>query len=281
MTIPTYVLDFRVLDVGGPIGSGTFYTSSDARMSLAVERQIGAPGGHVLFLIHGFNNGRREGREGLLGLAARMEAKGVVGLDAMVVVLWPGDTRWKFLTYSGEERDADEIAARLTEVILTRLPAVRRVSFAAHSLGSRVTLEAANRLRTSNVALGEVVLMAAAVDQDALARPDRYRTATEACRRVSNLSSPEDRALRLGYPFGDALAAILFGGYTTWPLGLFGPTRSGVHEVPANVHAHAIPKASAVGHSDYLPHPPVNVAQDRAAGFAADAVSGVKPPRYP
>ncbi len=268
-----FVLDFREADVGGAIVGPVLSDARGALLALGDLRALARPSEHVVVLVHGFNVSRREGRRALLALEARLE--GLV--DAIfLAVLWPGDDRLSPLTYSFEERDADRTARRLAAVLARSLASSTRISLVAHSLGCRVALETMRELRARARGAHEVVLMAGAVDCDALARDDRYRAAVEAASRVHWLASTHDRVLQFAFPMGDAVAALLFGGYTKTALGRRGPRAQGAREVPRDVSGRQLDE-HRVGHGDYLPSPRPNELQERAARFVAGALRGDAP----
>lgn len=273
MSASAYVLDFREAEVGGAVIGPSLEDARGARLLLRELDARSRESEHVVVLVHGFNVSRARGKRALLSLAARLGRR----VDAcFLAVLWPGDDRLSPLTYALEERDADRTAERLARTLASRLPSATRISIVAHSLGCRVALETMRALHLRGRAMEEVVLMAGAVDRDALARRDRYRAATSAARRVHWLASTSDRVLQLAFPMGDAIAALLFGGYTRSALGRRGPTAAGAGRVPPCVDGLEV-GALRVGHGDYLPDPTPNALQERAAAYVEGALTGGTP----
>lgn len=275
-----YVLDFRLQKVGGPVApgvlalgpGGTTGSGPSPEDWLRLETRL-------IFLVHGFNVNREEGRRGLLDLAHRLAEPQGVGV---VAVLWPGDSSIGPLSYSFEGRDADDTAAELLRFIDRAVPEGVPLSFVAHSLGSRVVMETIERLKNSRFPTGEVCLMAAAVDDDCLASTV-YSAAMVKPRRVAVLSSKKDRVLQLAYPAGDLLQAFLFTkDIAGLALGYIGPKparRSGA-PVPPNVLHEPIPKSRDAGHGDYIPGTTPTPEQLSAVRFAGDVLAGVSQPTY-
>lgn len=270
MTRRSFVLDFRASQVGGPVVGPVLSSASGVILQLADLASPARETGHAVVLLHGFNVSRSEGRQTLLRLAHSLD--GPVRAT-FVAVLWPGDDILSPFTYSLEEPGADLTGRKLAGALLKAVPNEVQLSFVAHSLGCRVALEAISVLAARGRRVGEVVLMAAAVDRDVLARSDRYVTAARAAHRVRWLASTSDRVLQLAYPAGDAIAAMLFGGYTRAALGRHGPSPHGATQVPDEVSGIQV-GSHGVGHSDYLPADPPNVRQQSAAGFITGVLRG-------
>ncbi|MBX3274415.1 MAG: alpha/beta hydrolase [Sandaracinaceae bacterium] len=278
------VLDFRALEVGGPAVAPSLWAHDGSRLGVEALRALGGEQG-LTFLIHGFNNSRSVGRASGLEFASLMRASsGSDRLGCVVVVLWPGDHRLGALTYSFEERDADRTAAELARTITQRIAPGPAASFVAHSLGCRVALETMRRLHGEGVASQEVVLMAGAVDADALARSSRYAGGVRAARRVATVASRHDRVLQFAFPAGNAIAGLLYGGYRQAALGWAGPTaarRPRPEPLPPTVLPLSVTN-HGVGHGDYLPgRGPTGPKHESAAHFTAEVLRGLPTPRYP
>jgi hypothetical protein len=269
-----FVLDFRAAEIGGGFAGPLLLTERGRALDPGALLALGA-GGPLTFLLHGFNLGRSAGRASLLEFGRLLRAAHPDLAGRLVAVLWPGDDLLSPLTYSLEERDADETARRLAALCTRTLRLREPPSFVAHSLGCRVALETMARLHAAGRPLAHAVLMAGAVDADCLARADRYRASVAAARRVAVLHSGADLVLRLAFPLGDAVASLLFGGYTRSALGLTGP-QPGARKretIPApSVSALSLTRFG-VGHLDYLGNP-------EAARYAGDVLAAVPAPEY-
>ena len=249
-----HLLDFRIQNVGGPVVRPKMYLVSEDGREIEVE-----PGSTLsarpawTFVIHGFANDRRDGKTKLSAYAAQLR-KEAPGLDSgLALVLWPGDNRLSPLTYSVEEEDARSTADKLSAFILEYLPGSVRLHFIAHSLGSLVALEAMKRLHENGVPAGMCLLLAGAVDCDALARRARFQPCVQAAARVQVLSSKKDIVLQWCFPIGDLIAGLLFGGYTRSALGRVGPQPSEAREgIPGTVASLPLSNDWNVGHGDYL-----------------------------
>lgn len=280
-----FVLDLRQRSVGGPVvpavlriaPSGPFGTPAEEMLALA-ER--------ITFLIHGFNVSRDDGTQKLSNLATFLPESSNA---ALVAVLWPGDHKFGFWSYSFEGRDADDSAAELAKFVERVVPTRTSLSFVTHSLGARVALESATGLSRSGYAVKHVCLMAPAIDDFSLATDADYGAAVEAAIRVAVLSSTSDMVLKFAYPAGDLLQSFFFlRDEFGLALGYHGPKAKSGGPVPANVLHVAIPKARDSDHDHYLPEytsttQPKGKRQDNqksAARFADRVISGDVSPDY-
>ena len=268
-----HVCDFRERSSGGAVVPGRLVAGDAARLFTA-ER--------VCFLLHGFNVNREDGMASLNRLAAALPLSSEV--DELVCVLWPGDHWSGALSYSFENRDADDSASALMQFVELACPRRPTLSFVAHSLGCRVAMRAAELARRGRWRIDQVCLLAAAIDDDSLASSSVYRAASRSAQRVATLHSHQDRVLRFAYPAGDLLQAFVFADeLARGALGYHGPRpRRGPPEaVPESVTAQGIADARRAGHGDYLPDEPPNEAQRSAAAYVDEVLSGVAQPRYP
>jgi esterase/lipase superfamily enzyme len=271
-----YFLDLRGRNVGGPVLPGRLVNAADA--ATGTEQDL-ARETRVVFLVHGFNVNRDDGQEKLLTLARNLPSSADAGC---VAVTWPGDSWARFASYSFEGNDADDSGAELARFIDRVLPAGMELAFVSHSLGARVVMECLRRLPAGRYKVGQVCVMAAAIDDTSLADPHVYLQVAEEVGRVAVLSSEKDTVLRFAYPLGDALQAFLFfrRDHAGRALGLRGPRAKGSEEVPSPViHTH-ISDGCEVNHSDYLDGEPPYVSRLAAARFADAVVSGRPSPEY-
>lgn len=277
------VLDFRERNIGGATVRPTLWSASGCRLGVDALRALGQEH-RLTFLIHGFNVSREWGRKsGKIFADLMHEVRGSDPLGYVVVVLWPGDHLFGALTYSFQQRDADRTAAELRRAVQEHIRPVAPLNFVAHSLGCRVALETIKQLYHCGVAVDQVVLMAGAVDCDALARSSRYAAAVRAAGRVATVASRRDRVLQYAFPVGDAIAALLDGGYTRVALGRDGPRparRPEPEPIPGTVVSLSVTEYG-VGHSDYLPgDKSADSKHKSAAKFSAECVFGVPSPEY-
>ncbi len=251
-----FALDFRARNVGGPVmpprllrRDGTVVPPGGEGAALGGGAEGPPP---LTLLIHGFANDRAEGSAKLWAFSNAVEAVRPDLGDRRLMVLWPGDDLLSPLSYSVEEDDARDTAAKLADFLLGLRERTGRPNLVAHSLGCLVALETMRRLRAAGIAAGEVVLMAGAVDCDALARGTRYREAVQAAGQVAVVSSKRDRVLQWAFPVGDFLAGLFTGGYTRTALGRTGAAPWKGDPVPAPVVDVRLLKDWDVGHGDYL-----------------------------
>jgi hypothetical protein len=271
--MPVFVLDLRSADVGGAVVPGhlTLGTLDDFRAC-----------GELVFLLHGFNVSRPNGSAELQALANLLPLTARAGV---VATLWPGDSSAGAISYAFETSKADDSAVELAKFIGDNLTQPARISFVAHSLGSRVAMQTVMQLRTMATPVDQVCLMAAAIDNDSLASRSAYRGAAEFAGRVAVLSSPSDTVLRYAYPAGNILSAFIHWTATAdAALGLLGPRAGSASDgpVPDAVVATGIPAAAGVLHSDYVPNaqPPPSAAQLAAARYVSEVLAGTAPLSY-
>lgn len=279
-----HLLDFRIQSVGGPVVRPRMYLLAEDGREIEVE-----PGPALnthpawTFLIHGFANDRPEGKAKLSAYAAQVRKEAPELDSGLALVLWPGDNLLSPLTYSVEEEDAQSTADQLSDFILEHLPPSIRPHFIAHSLGSLVALETMKRLHGNGVPAGVCLLLAGAVDCDALARRARFQACVQAASRVQVLSSKKDIVLHWCFPIGDLIAGFLFGGYTRSALGRVGPQASEAREgIPGTVASLPLSNDWKVGHGDYLAAADggMNPKQLSSAHLAAGILTG-GPAIYP
>ncbi len=274
-----YVLDFRASSVGGAVVPPKLL-SADGRFEVPISA-LQPPNPPPSFIIHGFNNSRSEGLAATTGFSDLLVSDGLGSEFSLVAVLWPGDNLLSPLSYFVEEKDARNTANQFVRFLVGGLHRKDRPNFVAHSLGSLVALETIRGLHAQDVLAGEVILMAGAVDDDCLARKTRYRKAVESAKRVTVVSSRRDRALHYGFPVGDFVAGLLYGGYTRKALGYRG-AEAGEKDEPIPMRVDPCPLRSEFGvdHGDYLPGAEIRNTHRSAAVFVADCLRGEAPCVY-
>jgi hypothetical protein len=270
-------------NVGGPV-TGGFLEHVPSRTYGTRAETLLAEHREVAFLIHGFNVSRDSGIQHLEAFADHLQdSRG----QALVAVLWPGDSWAGASAYAFEGGQADDSGAALMRYAERTLPISTRLNFAAHSLGTRVALEAISRLAPSAYRVDQVCLMAGGVNGFVFADKKRYALAARACERLAVLSSRGDTVLRYAYPAGNLLEAFLF-----WQreVGLalgYGGSKNADAETVADTR---IPAARGANHGDYLPAfrrdepvPKGRSARNQlsACHFADALLSGAPNPSYP
>ncbi len=281
----TLFLDFRIQDVGGPV-SGPRLCEGDgtaAPLSLPTippARVAGRLAGRdLLFVAHGFNNSRPQGAYALGTLDGYLNLP-PPGL--MIGVLWPGDCWLPLVDYPFEGDVAEASGKRLAGFCNDLAGQVRSFSFASHSLGARLVLEALGWLTPQARTL---CLTAGAINRDCLTA--QYAASGRNAGAVSALASRKDWVLKVAFSLGDPLADLLEGDHTPFQaaLGRFGPRAP----VPGNVAAPwQIPDAEGYDHGNYLPPtapprpgaPPPGPPWQRPADFIRRAFLG-RPQTWP
>lgn len=177
-------------------------------------------GRDVLLGTHGFHVNRADG---ISNLAHWTEWLGLGANGFFAGVLWPGDARWiPFIDYPVEGNEAIKSGQLLAEYIAANFTGANSVSFASHSLGARLILEAVRNLATS-WKVKTVILMAGAIDDTCLS--SEYADAADRIGKVSVLASGCDDVLKWAFPAGNLAAGIVTRGDPYWhgALGRYGP----------------------------------------------------------
>jgi hypothetical protein len=220
-------------------------------------------GKRVCFVVHGFNVPLVAGVRSLGPPAAAFEALAgpplaMPGADLVVPVVWPGDgfILWSYFTAFAH---AATVGARFSDFLRSSAFSAASVSFISHSLGARVVLETVRQTLAASggaprVPFETAVLMAAAVDDDALDTPAFAPVAGPGgLRRIVVLSSMTDTVLSGDFPLGDVVDGVLFAGYAAdaRAMGRFGPAFQDGAPAAAKTEWYAI--AGQQDHGDYLP----------------------------
>jgi hypothetical protein len=162
-------------------------------------------------------------------------------------MLWPGDWWVPAINYPFEGATSMECGRRLAAWIRRFCTTAASLSFASHSLGARLVLEAAKNLDRRARA---VCLTAGAINDDCLIA--EYAAAAASTAVVSVLASRDDYVLKLAFRIGDPIADLLHDDHAFFraALGSRGPAAP----VPSNVAPPwQIDDSANYGHGDYLP----------------------------
>lgn len=244
----TTFLDVRLAPVGGGLAPsvGAFTGTSLANYTgmLLSDLVASIKGRDVLIVAHGFNVDRADGIASLSNWGALLQPPANA---AFLGLLWPGDSIWAHgLDYPEEPRIANEAGALVAQFIDSNFACAASISFASHSLGARVILQAIDHL---NLPVRRAVIMAGAIDDDCLTT--EFADAVAKVDQLSVLSSNRDRVLSFDFPLGNFAAGIIAAGHPWWraALGHCGP----VNPRPGNARApFEIPDNWNYQHGDYL-----------------------------
>jgi hypothetical protein len=213
------------------------------RPASAAELGIAARGKNVLFVTHGFNVPYINGVRSLGRLVSRIAP----GSDALVVaVLWPGDFYVPAVNYPQASVPAMESGQGLAALCNASLGGALSLSFASHSLGARVVLEAVKGLKGRARML---CVTAGAVNDDCLT--GEYAMVPKKTDAVYTLASVNDWVLQIAYPAGDLIGQLFTSDHGAFQeaLGRHGPQP----RAPAPVTPWQIPDTQDYGHLDYMP----------------------------
>jgi Alpha/beta hydrolase of unknown function (DUF900) len=252
----TLYLNLRQLTVGGSVLDQPYMLQGAAATNINsltsvpwanIPQLVG--GRNLLFIVHGFNvnfaaGARMNDRIGpLLNLAAG---------DVAIGVLWPGDSFIPVVDYPFEGNVAIAAGKAIATFCRTYLVSARSFSFASHSLGARVVLQALLGLGRP---ARSVTLMAGAINQSCLTR--EYAAAARNTETLSVLASKGDNVLKLAFPIGDPFADLLHDDHPVFEpaLGYAGPSTSeaALVEGPWQIPLSAPPSHIDYDHGSYLP----------------------------
>jgi len=164
--------------------------------------------------IHGFNNSWKTAHATWSATSEDLQ-RYTVDLTTVVLFYWPGDySRWEVLSAMNYPKTVPiaEETARLLAEYLQRAAQDRRVplqlSFVAHSLGSLVVLETVKLLRVAraNIAVHDVLLMAAAVPEGFCVAGEAYGELAGPEANEVALYSLDDRVLKRYFQVGQEIA---------------------------------------------------------------------------
>jgi hypothetical protein len=246
----TLFLNFRSSAVAGPV-AGPYLLEGDGAASppsVAVVDWARVPsiiaGKNLLFVAHGFNVNYQQGAYSLGTLGQHLAFDSP---NLFIGILWPGDAWIPVIDYPFEGNVAIECGRRLAEFCETWCAQAQSISFASHSLGARVILEAIADLRgTARLAC----VTAGAVNRDCF--DAEYSGIMDYVREIRCLSSHRDNVLKLAFPIGDPFADLLHDDHTPFraALGYDGPSTPTPGEV---LLPWQISDQQAYAHGDYLP----------------------------
>lgn len=246
----TLYLSYRSATVGGSVkdrpyildGDGTADPLQLNRIDVAELTQR-VTGKDLLFGAHGFNVNYRDGARSLgrLDLALNLGPS-----ELFIGILWPGDWWIPAINYPFEGATSIKCGQNLAAFCNDNLNTARSLSFASHSLGGRLVLEAVENLnRPARV----TCLTAGAVNADCFRT--EYTASVTSSVSISTLASREDKVLQLAFPLGDIFADLLNQDHAPGEpaLGRSGPEQP----VDANVAPSQIPNGLHFDHGDYFP----------------------------
>lgn len=287
----TLYLNLRQLTVGGYVLDQPYLLQGAAATNLSqltavpwekIAQLVG--GRNLLFIVHGFN----------VNFAAGARMNDRIGPflnldpgDLVIGVLWPGDSFIPVIDYPFEGNVAIAAGKAIAKFCRGYLASARSFSFASHSLGARVVLQA---LLGLDRPARSVTLLAGAINQHCLVR--EYRAAAANTTSLSLLASKGDQVLKLAFPLGDPLADLLHPDHPAFEpaLGYAGPSadEAGLVDGPWQIPTPAPPANINYNHGDYLPPsgaanpPPATAASSHVpvAKFIANAFYG-RPQDWP
>ena len=176
-------------------------------------------GQHVAVLVHGFRNPFKNVAPAYAKLEKELAANdmiGVMGYGLVIGFLWPGFQTP--LGFFAAVPWANRSAAYFRSLLQLLAGSTRTIDVQAHSLGARVTLQAA--AFEDELWIDNLMMIAPAVDNECLEPKKEFNAALDSCRRCVVYHSGKDKVLKIGYRIGGLDRA----------LGLSGPENPDVIE---------------------------------------------------
>lgn len=215
--------------------------ASDGDVLPQVSGSLGAYGGQLVFLFHGFNDSFEVASAAYASFFANFPGPGNLLRDkwqpAIHSCFWPGDKAWGPLSaasYALEMCPAQQSAAVFADFLAT-LPipngSILDIYFIAHSLGNRVVLELLSALETmkaqgrlsSQIQCKGFCMMAAAVPVSMVeSNANLYQAAILSTTRRT-LYSEADTVLHFAFPIGETAARE---GFFPTAIGRYGQPQS-------------------------------------------------------
>ncbi|HXY58795.1 MAG TPA: alpha/beta hydrolase [Methylocystis sp.] len=252
----TLYLNLRGQSRSGSVLDRGYYRADPeaAAIALTPVTNVGASGRNVLFAAHGFNVDQENGVRSLGRLEAYLRQLGKLeASDLFVGVLWPGDFWIPVIDYPFEGAVAIQAGKALATRANTDFKSASSLSFASHSLGARVILQALSGLDGQAAALNRriraVCLTAGAINRSCL--QEEYREASQNAAAISFLASVNDLVLMVAFSVADPISDILHPDHRPLEaaLGSYGPTSA----APPNRSPWQIGNDADYGHGDYFP----------------------------
>jgi hypothetical protein len=240
-----WFLDFRAWGHGGPVG--TLKVSDGTKFFPDASGLLNDIRGRDVFLMtHGYHVNRPNGTQSLTQWKSKLK---IDSPPVFIGVLWPGDCFLPiFIDYVWEGSEAEKSGTLLGEFVRDNFGFAASLTFASHSLGARVVLQAIQTLADS-ARVRNLILMAAAIEDDTLLH--EFSGAAKKVDRISVVYSLEDHVLQLAYPGGNLIGGLIERGdpNVKAALGRLGP----IAPWPANFLPNPrLPSYWGYGHTDYL-----------------------------
>ena len=273
-----WFLDLRAQSRGGPVGTlkvsdgTTFYPDASDLLNEVRGRD-------VILMAHGYNVNREHGTASLTQWKAKL--LGGIGTGPVFIgVLWPGDCVLPiFIDYVWEGSEAEKSGTMLGEFVRENFGAAGSLTFASHSLGARVVLQAVQTFGVKNeTRVRNLILLAPAIEDDTLLH--EFNGAAVQIDRISVVYSMEDHVLQLAYPAGNLLGGLIERGdpNVKAALGRLGPSAGWPGKIVANPR---LPDAWNYGHTDYMTMDVVALSYSPSAAGIPDPTTTALPAGTP
>ncbi len=240
-----WFIDLRAWGRGWPVGTlkvsdGTkFFPDATGLVNDIRSRD-------VFLMAHGYNVDRENGTESLTQWKSKLK----IDAEAVFIgVLWPGDCVLPiFIDYIWEGSEAETSGTMLGEFVRDNFGFAASLTFASHSLGARVVLQAIQTLANSG-RVRNLILLAGAIEDDTLLH--EFNGAANKVDRISIVYSLEDDVLQLAYPAGTLVGGLIERGdpNVKAALGRLGPSAPWPGKILPNPR---LPSAWDYGHTDYM-----------------------------
>jgi len=148
----------------------------------------------IVVVIHGYNNDYREA----LRFFTKVKNRSNDFYDTHICYMWPGGDQTQEYFSARSRVTGFNLPDRLLNLLEDAAANGKSVDIIAHSMGCRLALEALSF--DSALSIGNVFLMAAAIDNGALERGQEYSGAIQRCEKIYGFYSKNDKVVREYYP---------------------------------------------------------------------------------
>jgi hypothetical protein len=240
-----WFIDLRAWSRGGPVGTlkvgdGTRFFNDATQLLKDIS------GRDVFLMAHGYNVNREHGTKSLTQWKSKLK---ISTQPVFIGVLWPGDCVLPiFIDYVWEGSEAEKSGTMLGEFVRDNFGSAGSLTFASHSLGARLMLQAIQTLADST-RVRNLILMAAAIEDDTLLH--EFNKAANKVDRISVVYSLEDHVLQIAYPGGNLIGGLIERGdpNVKAALGRLGPSAAWPGKIVPNLR---LPSSWKYGHTDYM-----------------------------
>lgn len=155
-------------------------------------------GKRVLLLVHGFNCVWSEVCESYKQIEANLENAALAAstgklYDLVIGYMWPGEDNK--IDYPLAVINSKRHISAMADILKQLSAKVQKLDVIAHSLGCFLTLSAIDYYNHAKPVIDNLILQAAAVDNEEIQKGEKFYAATQACNKVLVFHSKKDAAM--------------------------------------------------------------------------------------